>query len=289
MTSFESLSGQVNLEPNPSFQDETFHFELYENVVDPSNPEGPKLIVMHLGPRSMTPVWELLGEGYEETTELLSGSAIFVVGYTDEGEFISMPLSPEEPTAGGMKIGKGNLFCFLTDESEAWILSRPTLEWRPEYEARRTNSPDDELSKELRGRFVTSDYNNEVAQAKPTLDELETMAVEENWEAIDASIVLVADDPIFIMWAKTGINDSDGNLRDLAASLFEKSSIELTEDDNESLLQHVRHDDNPYASFRSAFALYRAGNRSQEVMNKLHEALNDEDVADTAKHYLGIK
>lgn len=131
--------------------------------------------------------------------------------------------------------------------------------------------------------------DREIPKSIPSLNEIKAMAANEDWDGVDTVIGSAANDPSFLVWAEGGLEDEDGNLRDLAASLFEKTDTPLSPGVTETLLSHVRHDDNPYASFRSAFALYRAGNRSPEVIKKLHEALEDEDVADIAKEYLSSK
>lgn len=130
--------------------------------------------------------------------------------------------------------------------------------------------------------------DEETLRHPPNLDELRAMAANQDWEAVDSVIGLVSNSPAALSWAQGGLDDEDGNLRDLAASLLEASDTELSARVIESLLRHVKHDENPAVSYRSAFALYRAGNRSSEVIRKLHEALADEDVADIAKGYLGL-
>jgi len=119
-----------------------------------------------------------------------------------------------------------------------------------------------------------------------TLGELRAAAVKEDWDAVDLALPGMCDLPDTLEWAVSGLDHENPNLRDLAASVFEKSSLPPASDVTERLLQHMERDDNPYARFRSAFALFRHGNRSPEVLAKLRQALEDEDVADIAQSYL---
>lgn len=121
----------------------------------------------------------------------------------------------------------------------------------------------------------------------PNLEELINAARSEQWDFVDEHISAVANEADVLTWALgVGLEDADGNVRDLAASILEKSSTALPEALHDKLLQLMEKDSNPYAQFRSAFALYVRGERSPEVVAKMKEATNDPATADIAKGYL---
>jgi HEAT repeat protein len=120
-----------------------------------------------------------------------------------------------------------------------------------------------------------------------TFDDLRAAAKEENWELVDSHIPNFCDDNDTFNWArKSGIKSEDGNERDLAVSLLEKTGRDLEEEDSSGLLQMIDTDQNPYVRFRSAFALFAHGNRSEKVISKIKEAAQDEDVKEIAEGYL---
>lgn len=122
---------------------------------------------------------------------------------------------------------------------------------------------------------------------KVGLDDLKAAALAEQWEEVDANLVAVAESPEFIGWAKgEGVAAEDDNVRDLAVSILERSSCELTPQDSERLLDLLGNDPNPFVQYRSAFALFNRGDRSEEVVNKIREAAGDEDVREIAEEYL---
>ncbi len=147
-TSYESLHGTVDLETATStFANDSFGYTLFEEVVDPQDPEGIRAIAMHVPPQSMSKVWQLVEKDYSETIELLHGEAILVVGPPDGNEWTSMPLTGDNPTADGVVLVEGNAFCIVTDDSDAVVLSRPSMPFDISYEAGLTQSPQDKLSK----------------------------------------------------------------------------------------------------------------------------------------------
>lgn len=87
-------------------------------------------------------------------------------------------------------------------------------------------------------------------------------------------------------WAGDGLKDPDGNVRDPAASVLEATSTPPDTDITQQLWRVMSEDDNPYASFRAGFALFRHGARNNSVLAKLKAALGDEDVAEIAQGYL---
>ncbi len=119
-----------------------------------------------------------------------------------------------------------------------------------------------------------------------TLEELKDAAAREDWDSIDTALG-DGERQDYIEWARGGgMDDEDGNLRDLAVSILEKSPDELGEDITEKLLSLMGNDENPYVRYRSAFVLYGHDIRNAGIEAVLQEALKDEDVAEIARGYL---
>ena len=122
------------------------------------------------------------------------------------------------------------------------------------------------------------------------LEELIDAAKAEHWDAVDKNIAVLANNEEVIAWAlDKGLEDTENNVRDLAASVLEKSSVSLPESTKAMLLHLVAWDENIYVQFRSAFALYVRGERSPAVIAKMQEAEQDPGVADIARKYLSGK
>lgn len=113
----------------------------------------------------------------------------------------------------------------------------------------------------------------------------------EQWESVDGTIAGIVDDPRYYKWAHSkGIRDRDGNVRDLAVSILERSIIP---DDAFSAMGRDLHelmlkDDNTYVRFRAAFAFASHGPQPyrEEVIRTLREAAKDRDIGFLAKDYL---
>jgi len=147
-SSYDSIAGPVDLATaTGTFQSEAFGYTLYEDVVDPRDPEGVKAIAMHVPAHSMSKVWQLVEPGYSETIELLDGEASLVVGTPDGDEWTTMPLTRDNPTADDVVITEGCTFCVVTGDTEAMVLSRPSMPFDISYEKGLTQSPEDKLSK----------------------------------------------------------------------------------------------------------------------------------------------
>lgn len=122
---------------------------------------------------------------------------------------------------------------------------------------------------------------------KFSFSDLLAAAHKEEWEKVDDNISKFCDDPVIIRWALTiGISNGDGNLRDLAVSIIEKSSCKLDEQNILDLLQKLDQDENPYVRFRSAFALFTHGDKSEKVIKKIREAMQNNAVKEIAEGYL---
>ncbi len=143
---YKAASGSINLEGTTEFHNPDFGYTLFEEVVDPANPEGPKAIAMHVPARSLSKVWQLVEPDYKERIELLSGAASLVVNRAGTEDWTTMPLDADNPTADDIEIGCGDMFCIVTDGEEAVVLSRPSKEFDISFEVGVTQHPRDKLS-----------------------------------------------------------------------------------------------------------------------------------------------
>ena len=145
--SFNAIDGPINLEGLEPFHNEAFGYTLFEEVADPANPEGPSAIAMHVPEHSMSKVWQLVEPGYREKVELLSGTASLVVNRAGTEDWTTMPLDMDNPMADDVEIGEGDMFCIVTDEQEAVVLSRPSKPFEITFEKGVTKTPSDALSR----------------------------------------------------------------------------------------------------------------------------------------------
>ncbi len=119
------------------------------------------------------------------------------------------------------------------------------------------------------------------------LARLQELALAENWDAADALIDEGCRDEAVMTWAGSiGVSSPDYQLRDLAVSLFERSSDPLPPGIEGRLETLMHTDENQYVQFRAAFALFTHGVRTDDVVSMLRDALGDPDVAEIAKGYL---
>lgn len=119
------------------------------------------------------------------------------------------------------------------------------------------------------------------------LEKLISFAKNEKWEEMDTLIPEICNRQEIIDWSlKEGVKDADWNVRDLAVSLLERSAYNLNVEDITLLNHLMQNDKNIYVQFRAAFTLFNRGEETQGVMNKMKEALKDDDVKEIAAKYL---
>ena len=121
-----------------------------------------------------------------------------------------------------------------------------------------------------------------------TLESLIEAARKEDWNKVDRHLKALANKIPVLVWASAeGLSDPDGNVRDLAASIFEATATELA-GETVTRLMRMLSDSNPFAGFRAACALFSHNIRPPEVIDKLREHENDEDeqVRGIARRYL---
>ncbi len=120
------------------------------------------------------------------------------------------------------------------------------------------------------------------------LDSMIRAAKKEDWRVVDKLIPTVCNDPAYVEWAFVkGIADSDGNIRDLAVSILEKTK-KLTLAMKKRLYELMKTDTNTFVKYRSAFAL-RAHDPAyyrREVNGMLKKATDNPDVSEIALKYL---
>ena len=114
------------------------------------------------------------------------------------------------------------------------------------------------------------------------------------WERIDGVLPGVCNDAYALDWARENLESEDTDLRDLAASLFEASSLELSDQDILGL-ETLMKEDEDFPGFRAACALAkRLGvDRRIEFLrggieDKLKAFADDQDVADIVAEYIEL-
>ena len=118
------------------------------------------------------------------------------------------------------------------------------------------------------------------------LTDLRKAAKRKDWDLVDAQLSVVANDSATLRWSlNSGLRSSNAQLRDLAVSVLERTAEELKPKVTKRLLT-MFDDSNPYVGFRSAFALFSHGDRSPKVLEKIREAVGDEEVREIAEGYL---
>jgi hypothetical protein len=132
------------------------------------------------------------------------------------------------------------------------------------------------------------------SQQLVTFTQLAKGNTDEGWATIDEQLAEYCNDPEFLTWARANTANEESGLRDLAATIFERSDAPLDDEDVSKLLILMREmdPDNPYPSFRAACALAKRPDNQgvrevlEEVRTKLKSFVDDEDVSGIAKQYL---
>ncbi len=112
---------------------------------------------------------------------------------------------------------------------------------------------------------------------------------ERSWERIDKKLNVsgFCDDPRVLSFATRKLDHPNGNVRELAVSIFERSTKPLKDEVHDKLV--VLMDKDLYnVRYRCAFALFSKGGKTEEVMATLRGALSSEVPAysQTAVNYL---
>ena len=124
-------------------------------------------------------------------------------------------------------------------------------------------------------------------QNKVSLESLVDAAVREDWKFVDEKINEFKFTEAVMGWAiHQGLQNEDQNIRDLAATLLDKSPLPIDSAFKESLKKQMTADSYHIVRFRLAIALYKRGDRSPEVTAMMTEAKKDSDVGELAGSYL---
>ena len=137
----------------------------------------------------------------------------------------------------------------------------------------------------------------EIKNTKEALGQLTELAKSNqdgDWEIIDGKLDNYSDEEEFLKWSKENLNNEDSGLRDLAASILERSKHDLGDSDVDNLISLMNENDekNPYPSFRAACALAirckekRVEKITKDVIDKLELFVQDDSVSEIAKKYL---
>lgn len=124
------------------------------------------------------------------------------------------------------------------------------------------------------------------------LENLIEAARKEDWDYVDETIPKISGDRIYIDWAiKEGIDDNNGNVRDLAVSILGKTKLNDKDlKEIETKFHRCLYDSNTYVRYRTVFALMEQKSgvygRNPLIVKTLKEAEKDEAVSGIAKGYL---
>ncbi len=140
---------------------------------------------------------------------------------------------------------------------------------------------------------MENNIENESYKKLKKLIELAVLNTGESWDAIDEELPQCANDESFLNWARLNLNNENSGLRDLSATVLEKSNCNLVDENIKNLEVLMNEDDeNPYPSFRAACALAsrypdkRIKAIDNEILARLNEFISDTSVGDIAKKYI---
>lgn len=141
----------------------------------------------------------------------------------------------------------------------------------------------------MRDMDSEKENNQSIEKKLEDIIALAEMGGDEEWDKIDSELSTdnFCDDIIVLEWVtKKGLENEDGEVRDLAVSMLEQSRVTLTEKVKEKLRTMLVKDDNKYVCFRAACALFQHKDRSGDVIEKLRAFATDPDVKEVAESYL---
>src|SRR5690349_17996857 len=118
-----------------------------------------------------------------------------------------------------------------------------------------------------------------------TFDTIVDAALHEQWDFVDDNLKPFLDTEGFA-WAlkNIAVGDHNRNVRDLAATILNRTDFEISEKDVERLLTQME-DRNEYGivRYRLAIALYRRGIKRPAVLQMMDEARKHADVGKEAR------
>lgn len=120
-----------------------------------------------------------------------------------------------------------------------------------------------------------------------TFKELIEAARKEDWDFVDGNINESHLTRTQINWAlDMGLGDEDKNIRDLAATLLDKSDESLNPEEVQKLENIMTEDSYHIVQYRIAIALYKRGNRNPLVVQMMKDAREDPDVGELACSFI---
>jgi hypothetical protein len=136
--------------------------------------------------------------------------------------------------------------------------------------------------------LIRNKKNNMKDTKMVTIEEIISAAKNEQWDFVDKQIPLVCNVPEVIDRSSELLTDSDGNLRDLGASILAKAKLSDKKYNQvrPTLFKNLG-DSHIYARYRAAFALAEHDQKpyDKEILNVLGEASEDPEVGEIAKKY----
>ncbi|MEK7108857.1 MAG: hypothetical protein AAB919_00270 [Patescibacteria group bacterium] len=124
------------------------------------------------------------------------------------------------------------------------------------------------------------------AETKPTLQDFIERAKREDWPWVDANLTNELITPDWIYWVRRkGWMDDNDNVRDLAATIMMVSDTEINQIDQAWFEAWMSEDDFEVVRYRLAVALYKRGNRYDEVTAMFDEACKHAEIGPIALKY----
>lgn len=128
--------------------------------------------------------------------------------------------------------------------------------------------------------------------AVPGLENLIEAAIADDWDQIDAALLIgnaFISEGMFAWATEAARLDTDNDVRDLAASILLASDRPLSELDTHLLVRHALTDAYRIVRFRLALALYKRGVMDGRIVSLLVEATKDPDVGPCARAMIDEK
>jgi hypothetical protein len=117
-----------------------------------------------------------------------------------------------------------------------------------------------------------------------TFDSMLEHAKQEDWPFVDARMEEFAKLMKNVTWAmRTGLRDKDQNVRDLAATILDRSDCPILQKNCQSLEFQMQGDGYHIVRFRLAIALWKRNYRPKTVEAMMRNAMSDPDVGEAAK------
>jgi len=123
-----------------------------------------------------------------------------------------------------------------------------------------------------------------------TFERLVEAAKNEDWDFVDGNINeshLTREQVDWVL--QKGIYDEDQNVRDLAATILDRSDESLSQEEAEKVEKVMAEDSYHIVKYRLTIALYKRGYKTPIVEKMMSESKEDPDVGGLAKNFLKIR